>query len=144
MNCTAGPAPSRTRPMGCARKATGSAKMAAAAQLALGLRIARKALAASGPRGAQVRSSQRELRARRHWRLMGPARASRIIAESLTPKGQFQGLCGRVRERTDLAATASRNSRGFPVRTGLVVLAGSVLRPASAVSTPGSELSLGS
>lgn len=143
MSCTAGPAPSRTRPMGCARKAAGSGKMAAAVLLAVGLRTARRALAAAGSQGAQVRSNHRDLGARRQWRVPEPARASRIIAESLTlPRVNF---CGRVRERSDLAATASRNSRNFPVGTELVVLlAGSVLRPASAVPPLGSELSLGS
>lgn len=91
MSCTVGPAPSWTRPMGCARKAAGSGKMAAAVLLAVGLRTARRALAAAGSRGVQVRSNQRDLGARRHWRDPGPARASRIIAESLTlPRVNFR------------------------------------------------------
>lgn len=77
--------------MGCTRKAAGSGKMAAAVLLAVGLRTARRALAAAGPRGAQVRSYQRDLGARRHWRVPGPARASRIIAELLTlPRVNFR------------------------------------------------------
>ncbi|XP_075823462.1 adenosine 5'-monophosphoramidase HINT2 [Microtus pennsylvanicus] len=43
--------------MGCIRKAAGSGKMAAAVLLAVGLRTARRALAAAGPRGAQVRGN---------------------------------------------------------------------------------------
>lgn len=143
MSCTVGPALGWTRPMGCARKAAGSGKMAAAVLLAVGLRTARRALAAAGSRGVQVRSNQRDLGARRHWRDPGPARASRIIAESLTlPRVNFRDSAV---ESAREAATASQNSRSFPVGTELVVLlAGSVLRPASAVPPSGSELSLGS
>lgn len=130
--------------MGLCLPAAGSGKMAAAVLLALGLRCARRTLAAAGPRGAQVRSSQRDKGSCRHWCIPGQARVSCIPLEPLPlPRVKFRDCARRSARESDLAATASRNSRGIPVGTERVLLARRLLQAVSAVHSAGNESFLG-
>lgn len=113
MGCAAGPAPSRTRPMGL--RLQGGRLREDGCGRAAGSGSAHRAQNPGGrgaPGGAGEKQPEGPGGLQALARSGAGTRVAHYCGATASPEGRFQGPCGRIRERSVLAAVASGNSRG--------------------------------